>query len=155
MGHGDSEWHCPRPQRSRHLLRSTHASSSELSPFYLSCQVCKYREHYFSQYPLLFTKKKNPTFIFRKKNHRMNKYFIKISKWITSINNPTSTPSSCETNLSSKYVNKGTSLVVQWLRIHLAMQGDMGLISGQGTKIPKAMEQLSPHTITRESLHYS
>ena len=54
MGDGDSEWHCPRPQRSRHLLRSTHASSSELSPSYLSYQVCKHREHYFSQYPLFF-----------------------------------------------------------------------------------------------------
>ena len=59
MGHRDSEWHCPRPQRSRHLLRSTHASSSELSPSYLSYQVCKHREHYFSQNPLftsIFTK---------------------------------------------------------------------------------------------------
>ena len=28
---------------------------------------------------------------------------------------------------------------------------DMGLIPGQGTKIPYASEQLSPHTTTRES----
>ena len=39
----------------------------------------------------------------------------------------------------------GTSLVVQWLGIHLAMQRtDMGSIPGQGTKIPYALEQLNP-----------
>ena len=30
--------------------------------------------------------------------------------------------------------------------------GDMGLIPGQGTKIPRALGQLSPRTTTRESL---
>ena len=33
--------------------------------------------------------------------------------------------------------------------------GDMGLIPVQGTKIPKAVEQLSPRTITRESMRYN
>ena len=30
--------------------------------------------------------------------------------------------------------------------------GDVGLIPGQGTKIPHVMEQLRPYTTTRESL---
>ena len=33
--------------------------------------------------------------------------------------------------------------VVQWLRIHLAMQGDVGMISDQGIRIPH-VGQLSP-----------
>ena len=37
----------------------------------------------------------------------------------------------------------GTSLVVQWLRIHLATEG-VGSIPGQRTKIPHALGQLSP-----------
>ena len=44
--------------------------------------------------------------------------------------------------------NVGTFLVVQWLRICLAMQGDLGLIPGWGTKIPHVAEQLSPHATT-------
>ena len=32
----------------------------------------------------------------------------------------------------------GTSLVVHWLRIHLAVQGGMGQIPGRGIKIPHA-----------------
>ena len=39
--------------------------------------------------------------------------------------------------------NLETSLVVQWLRIRLAMQ-DTDLIASWGTKIPHATEQLSP-----------
>ena len=35
--------------------------------------------------------------------------------------------------LNFQYDDIGTSLVVQWLRIHLAIQG-MGLIPGQGTR---------------------
>ena len=34
---------------------------------------------------------------------------------------------------------KKTSLVVQWLRLHAANAGSMGLIPSQGTKIPHAM----------------
>ena len=41
----------------------------------------------------------------------------------------------------------------QWLRICLAMH--MGLISGQGTKIPHAEEKLSLRSTTRESMGYS
>ena len=33
----------------------------------------------------------------------------------------------------------GTSLAVQWSRIHTSIAGDMGLIPGIGTKIPNAM----------------
>ena len=47
-------------------------------------------------------------------------------------------------------VQKGTSLVVQWLRICLAMQG---LIPGQGTKILCALGQLSPSVTTTEPAH--
>jgi len=39
---------------------------------------------------------------------------------------------SCET---------GTSLVVQWLRLHASNARDMGSIPGQGTKIPHAMHR--------------
>ena len=45
----------------------------------------------------------------------------------------------------------GTSLVVQWLRIHLAT-GGVGSISSQGTKIPYALGQLSPHSATTEAV---
>ena len=41
-------------------------------------------------------------------------------------------------------------LAVQWLRIHLAMQAATGLVPGQGTKIPHAVEQLSQSTGTTE-----
>ena len=39
----------------------------------------------------------------------------------------------------------GTSLVVRWLRLCLAMQGVGGLNPGWGTKIPWALEQLKAH----------
>ena len=43
----------------------------------------------------------------------------------------------------SKYNGKGnkmgTSLVVQWLRLGIPMQGGAGLILDQGTKIPHAL----------------
>ena len=32
----------------------------------------------------------------------------------------------------------GTSLAVQWLRLHISTAGDMGLIPGEGTRIPQA-----------------
>ena len=57
----------------------------------------------------------------------------------------------------------GTSLVVQWLRIHSrdfpggpvvknppSSAGDAGSIRGQGTKIPHAVGQLGPCTTTTE-----
>ena len=43
--------------------------------------------------------------------------------------------------------------MAQWLRIRLA--GDAGLIPGQGTKIPHAMEQLSLPATIRESVHHN
>ena len=39
----------------------------------------------------------------------------------------------------------GTFPVVQWLRIRLPIQGNMGSSPGQGTKIPHAAGQLRPH----------
>ena len=36
--------------------------------------------------------------------------------------------------------NLGTSLVVQWLRLHVSDAGGLGLIPGRGTKIPQAMQ---------------
>ena len=46
---------------------------------------------------------------------------------------------------------KGTSLVVQWLRLHAPNAGDMGLIPGQGTKIPPAQKkQKTTHTQKNE-----
>ena len=50
-----------------------------------------------------------------------------------------------------KSIISGTFLVVQWLGICLAMPcNDTGSIPGWGTKIPHAMQQLSPHTATTE-----
>ena len=46
--------------------------------------------------------------------------------------------------------NSGASLVVQWLRIHLAMQGTWVPSLVGGTKIPHALEKLSPGTTTTE-----
>ena len=34
----------------------------------------------------------------------------------------------------------GTSLAVQWLGLHTSTAGGMGLIPGQGTKIPQAAQ---------------
>ena len=42
-----------------------------------------------------------------------------------------------------KFLRIGISLVVQWLRIHLAMQGVQVWSLDQGTRIPHAKEQLS------------
>ena len=50
-----------------------------------------------------------------------------------------------------KMFKKGTSLIVQWLRIHLPVQGMwVWSLPGWGTKIPHAVGQLSPHTTTTE-----
>ena len=38
----------------------------------------------------------------------------------------------------------GTSLVVQWLKLHDFNAGDMGLIPGWGTKIPHALQRTPP-----------
>ena len=42
--------------------------------------------------------------------------------------------------------------MVKNLQYNLTIQGDSSLIPGQGTNIPHAVELLSPHTTTRESL---
>ena len=52
-------------------------------------------------------------------------------------------------------VSSGTSLVVQWFRIRLPMQGTVGSVPDRGTKIPHAAGQLSPHTATREPMCHS
>ena len=43
------------------------------------------------------------------------------------------------------------SLVDHGLGLHASNAGDSGLIPGQGTKIPHATEQLSPHATTEEA----
>ena len=48
-----------------------------------------------------------------------------------------------------------TSQVVQGLRICLAVQGDLNSIPGQGTKIPHALEQLSPNATTTEPVDHN
>ena len=55
-------------------------------------------------------------------------------------------------NLNTGYLEEwvGTSLVVQWSRTHVATQ-DTGSILSQGTEIPHAWEQLSPHAATTEA----
>ena len=45
--------------------------------------------------------------------------------------------------------------MVQWLRICLPMQGDIGSIPGQGTKIPQASGQLSPHAATTDPVYHN
>ena len=45
-------------------------------------------------------------------------------------------------NLAVPKKNKGNSLVVQWLKMYLAMQETRVQSLGLGTKIPHAMEQL-------------
>ena len=39
----------------------------------------------------------------------------------------------------SQEINEGTSLAVQWLRLHASTAGGTGSIPGCGTKIPHAM----------------
>jgi len=57
--------------------------------------------------------------------------------------------------ISPDSVNKkftGTSLVVQWLRIHPCNAEDVGSIPDERTEIPHALEQLSPLTTTKEPM---
>ena len=42
-------------------------------------------------------------------------------------------------NITQKEGRHGTSLAVQWLRLHASAAGDRGLIPDQGTKIPHAV----------------
>lgn len=55
--------------------------------------------------------------------------------------------------LMSKMYKELTWYMVQWLRIHLLNEGDMGSVSGQETEIPHAMRQLSPCAATTEPTH--
>ena len=43
-----------------------------------------------------------------------------------------------DVNYISVKLGKGTSLVVQWLRLRASTTGGTGLLPGQGTKIPHA-----------------
>ena len=45
--------------------------------------------------------------------------------------------------------------MAQWLRIPPANAGDTGSSPGRGTKIPHAVEQLSPFPTTTEPVLYS
>ena len=49
-------------------------------------------------------------------------------------------------------LSSGTCLVVQGFRSQLPMQGTVGSVPDQGTKIPHATGQLSPHATTREPM---
>ena len=40
-------------------------------------------------------------------------------------------------HLRENYIVR-TSLVVQWIRLHVLSEGDMGSTPGQGTEIPRA-----------------
>ena len=64
-------------------------------------------------------------------------HFYAISKDTTKVLSP------------SEIESRGTCMVVQWWRICLPMQ-EVWVWSGQGTKIPHALEQLSPFTTTTE-----
>ena len=44
----------------------------------------------------------------------------------------------------------GTSLAVQWLRVHASTAGGMGLIPGQGTKIPHAVRCAVPTPLPKK-----
>ena len=50
---------------------------------------------------------------------------------------------------NKKCIGVGTSLVVQWLRVGLAI--DEGSIPGQETRVPFTVEHLSLHGTTGES----
>ena len=47
------------------------------------------------------------------------------------------------------WLGKGTSLFVQWLRLHTCPAGAMGLIPGRGTKIPYAVCHSKPKQKTK------
>ena len=51
---------------------------------------------------------------------------------------PYRAPSSIFKDLSSKIQHTGTSLAVQWLKLHASNVGGVGSIPGQKTKIPHA-----------------
>ena len=51
---------------------------------------------------------------------------------------------------SEDSVMRGTSLVVQWLRLHVSTAGGMGLIPGQGPKILYAVVQQKQKTKKEE-----
>ena len=48
---------------------------------------------------------------------------------------------------------RGTSLAVQWLRLHTSSAGGMGSIPGRGTKIPHAVQGGQKKKKTQESLY--
>ena len=56
------------------------------------------------------------------------------------------------TQSSFSRVKKGTSLVVQWLRSCSSTAGGMGLISGQGAKIPHAAQKIGKKKV-KKNLH--
>ena len=45
----------------------------------------------------------------------------------------------------------GTSLVVQWLRLHVRNAGGLGLIPGRGTKIPHSATK-DPECLNKDSV---
>ena len=51
-----------------------------------------------------------------------------------------------------KKKNLGTSLVVQWLRLHASMARDVGSIPGQETKIPHKKKKKLEYTHVHSSI---
>ena len=51
-----------------------------------------------------------------------------------------------------KIQKQGTSLVVQWLRLHASSAGGLDVIHGRGTEMPRAEGQLCLHTTAREHM---
>ena len=53
-----------------------------------------------------------------------------------------------------KDLYSGTSLVVQWLRLHTSNAGGMGLIPGGGTKIPHVAQSSHPPPTKKKNQTY-
>ena len=54
------------------------------------------------------------------------------------------------TEILSKKSYEGTSLAVQWLRLHASTAGDVGSIPDRGTKIPHAVQWGRKKKVVRE-----
>ena len=76
---------------------------------------------------------------------------LKVTHPLPSLSQPQGWVSEARGSEVKKKGQGGTSLVVRWLRIYLAMWGDTGSIPGWGTKISHALEPLSLWATTEES----
>ena len=69
-----------------------------------------------------------------------SKCYVNIGNEMTSSLKKTTTTKS-HRDWQLKWVDSGTSLAVQWLRLHASTAGGMGSIPGRGTKIPHAAQR--------------